>query len=63
MIEMYESPQLSGLDKFICTDCVVDEALMDLVKDNLSAKTCSYCDEISAYSAEREHLFWTIVNT
>ncbi|WP_409423774.1 MULTISPECIES: HEPN-associated N-terminal domain-containing protein [unclassified Pseudoalteromonas] len=47
MIEMYESPQLSGLDKFICADCVVDEALMSLVKDNLSAKTCSYCDETS----------------
>lgn len=47
MIEMYESPQLSGLDKFICADCVVDEVLMSLVKDNLSAKTCSYCDETS----------------
>lgn len=47
MIEMHESPQLSGLDKFICTDCVVDEALMDLVKDNLSAISCSYCEETS----------------
>lgn len=47
MIEMYESPRLSGLDKFICADCVVDEALVDLVKDNLSASSCSYCEDIS----------------
>lgn len=47
MIEMNKSPQLSGLDKFICAACVVDEALMGLVKDNLSVKSCSYCGEIS----------------
>lgn len=68
MIEMYESPQLSGLDKFICADCVVDEALMDLVKDNLSARSCSYCEGISEngelisapYDVIMEHVYETI---
>ncbi|KGK03157.1 MULTISPECIES: HEPN-associated N-terminal domain-containing protein [unclassified Pseudoalteromonas] len=44
MIDMYSSPQLSGSDKTICANCVVDDALIDLVKSNLSSKSCSYCD-------------------
>lgn len=45
MISMWESPQLSGLDKSICADCVVDDALANLVAANLSSSSCSYCGE------------------
>jgi hypothetical protein len=42
---MQESPQLSGLEKTICADCVVDSALAELVKANLSSSVCSYCGQ------------------
>jgi len=42
---MHESPQLSGLDKSICSDCVLDDELVSLVVNNLSSNLCSYCDE------------------
>ncbi|EIO3708052.1 TPA: RES family NAD+ phosphorylase [Vibrio parahaemolyticus] len=45
MISMWESPQLSGLDKNVCADCVVDESLASIVTANLSSNSCSYCGE------------------
>lgn len=47
MINDMSSPQLSGLDKFVCEDCVLDKALVELVSENLISKTCSYCSEES----------------
>lgn len=42
---MHESPQLSGLNKSICVDCVLDDELVSLVANNLSSNSCSYCGE------------------
>lgn len=42
---MHESPQLSGLNKSICADCVLDSSLANLVATNLSSNSCSYCGE------------------
>lgn len=42
---MHESPQLSGLNKSICADCVLDDELVSLVANNLSSNSCSYCGE------------------
>ncbi|MGP5536681.1 HEPN-associated N-terminal domain-containing protein [Psychrobacter glacincola] len=44
-ITMHESPQLSGLNKSICADCVLDDELVSLVANNLSSNSCSYCGE------------------
>ncbi|WP_218689584.1 HEPN-associated N-terminal domain-containing protein [Psychrobacter sp. BF1] len=44
-ISMYESPQLSGLNKSICSYCVLDDSLSNLVAVNLSSNSCSYCGE------------------
>ena len=42
---MHESPQLSGLNKSICVDCLLDDELVSLVANNLSSNSCSYCGE------------------
>ncbi|MGF1689663.1 HEPN-associated N-terminal domain-containing protein [Photobacterium kagoshimensis] len=45
MISRWETPQLSGLDKFICSECVIDSALQKLVNANLCSVSCCYCGE------------------
>lgn len=47
MIARNESLQLTGLDKTVCADCAADDALSNLVLENLSAEKCSYCGEES----------------
>ena len=49
-ISMHEGPQISELDKNVCGDCVVDDALTALVNENLVSKSCDYCGEESSDS-------------
>jgi hypothetical protein len=46
-ISMNEGPQISEMDKNVCEECVVDNALVKLVNENLSSKSCDYCDEVN----------------
>ncbi|TOD62612.1 hypothetical protein CGJ60_13850 [Vibrio parahaemolyticus] len=43
-IEMDAGPNLGTLDKYVCSSCVVDEALEDLVEEHITLNNCSYCD-------------------
>lgn len=45
-ISMNEGPQISKLDKNVCGECVVDDALRLLVNENLSSYSCDYCGEV-----------------
>ncbi|TCJ26770.1 hypothetical protein E0X81_13910 [Halomonas sp. GDM18] len=42
-ISMYEGPNLTSIDKFICKECVIDSELAKVVSNGLSANYCSYC--------------------
>jgi len=44
-ISMSEGPALAELDKNVCAECVVDNALRLLVNENLGSNTCDYCEE------------------
>jgi len=45
-IEKMECPNLGQLDTYVCSECVVDEALVDLVTANLQENECSYCGKL-----------------
>ena len=42
-IQMHEKPALLSINKTICSDCVKDEFLSNLVIQNLCSNRCSYC--------------------
>jgi hypothetical protein len=44
-ISMNEGPQLSELDKNVCSECVVDSALQYLVQEKLTSGLCDYCGD------------------
>lgn len=44
-IAINEGPQITKLNKNICSDCVVDDALRVLVNQKLTSVTCDYCGE------------------
>lgn len=46
-IEMNEGPNLGTVDKYVCSSCVVDEALEELVEQNITSNNCSYCDDFN----------------
>lgn len=45
-IEMNEGPNLGTVDKYVCSSCVVDEALEELVEKYISSNNCSYCGDL-----------------
>lgn len=67
-ISMMESPQLTGLHKFVCPQCVADEVLAKLVVENAKSSSCSYCGEESEdksmiaapYDIIMKHIYDTI---
>lgn len=42
-MEMMEERGWSAPDGFVCVDCVADEFLKGMVKQNLASKTCDFC--------------------
>lgn len=44
-ISMNEGPQLTERETYVCEDCVADDALQELVRENLASNVCSYCGD------------------
>lgn len=44
-IEMNEGPNLGTVDKYVCSSCVADEALEELVEQHITSNNCSYCGD------------------
>ena len=43
----FDIPPFSFSETFVCADCVVDDALVKVVNDNLDSTKCDYCGKVS----------------
>lgn len=43
---MYDTGHYTELDTFVCKECVADDALADLVEENLTSEKCDYCGAV-----------------
>jgi hypothetical protein len=42
-IEEMERPNLGEIDKFVCAECVIDDALAEFVQSHFESNRCDYC--------------------
>ncbi|ENW94406.1 HEPN-associated N-terminal domain-containing protein [Acinetobacter dispersus] len=65
-IKQSEQPNLSSVNKTVCSDCAMDDFLSDLVLKNLCSNKCSYCLKRSeqyiatSYEVIMQHIYKTI---